>query len=323
MWFSLLKKKIGVRNFQGVLFEEYCLNSNRTTPICTTCIELCQPGALFFDNGKLNLDYSKCENCKFCIYHCPTYAIHLETDVIYKYEEKIKRSEVVCFTCDQNIKFEGDITVPCLSILSPELLFVAFVHKKPVQIYLDKNTCKTCKNNWSMKKSISYLQELNYLSNCHVEIINGQYEKMKESPLKRRAIDLFDVITRRLKKQTNLTSCSYNENIGEILNRTYLLEYLKIDQKEQYLSKKLAKALKLVKIEVSDECILCGDCVENCPVGALSITSNTKKEILQFQMMKCIDCEICKNTCLYINRSTETKLNEDLLKRKTLHEKLI
>ena len=45
--------------------------------------------------------------------------------------------------------------------------------------------------------------------------------------------------------------------------------------------------------KISDECIMCGACVGECPVGAISEASNARA----IDEDKCISCGACAGTC--------------------------
>ncbi len=45
--------------------------------------------------------------------------------------------------------------------------------------------------------------------------------------------------------------------------------------------------------KINDNCIECGSCAENCPVGAIT-PGNNKYEI---NPSKCIDCGTCASVC--------------------------
>lgn len=47
---------------------------------------------------------------------------------------------------------------------------------------------------------------------------------------------------------------------------------------------------------ISNECHGCGDCIDKCPVGAISESRQVKVVI---DPKVCVDCGMCKKTCWY------------------------
>ena len=45
--------------------------------------------------------------------------------------------------------------------------------------------------------------------------------------------------------------------------------------------------------KISDECVKCGECANNCPVGCIS--EGDKK--YQVDASQCIDCGACEGSC--------------------------
>ena len=308
MWMSWLQKRLRNRNDEVVFFENDCLYNNGSS--CKACIDLCQFGAFQIENEKVMFDSSNCIKCKLCCHCCPREAIYIKSELIYQYELIINECDEIRFTCPVNQNSENDVVVPCLSILSPEMILIAFNQNKHVEIYFDPTLCKYCKLSWSMKNSISYLQEFNYIARGRVNII---HEKVRDIQQKKSNFrDLW------FKQDQNSCSTTQVEQQDNQKKRSYLIEYLKKEGKDQYLSLKMAKALRLTQLNVNEKCILCGYCVETCPVGALDIIYENKSKILVFQPINCIGCGICQNSCSNITLIPETKLSKELLQPKIL-----
>lgn len=59
---------------QGCNFDcKYCHNPETIQPCvhCGACVAYCKPGALTFENGRVQYDISKCVLCDECFHHCP------------------------------------------------------------------------------------------------------------------------------------------------------------------------------------------------------------------------------------------------------------
>lgn len=308
MWHSWLQKKLTNNDEEVEFFENECLYNQGAE--CTACVDLCRSGAFKIVDEKIAFDPDPCINCKLCSHCCPSDAIYIDSESVYHYEQKIIDRDIVCFTCPEHPNSDADIVVPCLSILSPEMVLIAFIHNKHVQIYFESSICKSCNLGWCMKNSIKYLRELNYITNGHVEIIHHEVEKVRRKKFSFR--DFF------LQLEDNWLNSTQFEMPESRNKRSYLIEYLNKEGKDHYLSLRLAKALRLTRLKVSENCILCGDCVDNCPVNALGIVFNDRKTMLVYQPIKCISCGICEKYCSNISLIPETKLSRELLEIVTL-----
>ncbi|MCT8137021.1 4Fe-4S dicluster domain-containing protein [Anaerobacillus sp. CMMVII] len=79
------------------------------------------------------------------------------------------------------------------------------------------------------------------------------------------------------------------------------------------MSVNLAEKFKLITLTVDDHCDLCEKCVNHCPTGALNIVNNDEGITLSHNVIQCIDCELCSDSCLYINRALQTCLYEGVV----------
>lgn len=323
MWERWLFKRVMDKNSVR-LVENYCLYSRNKEASCTACLDVCQKDALSLIDGKMKLDQKKCNDCKLCVQHCPTDALYLESEMLHSYEKKIIARENVCFTCEKQKTSNDDVVIPCLSSLSPELVLIALMHNKSVQIYYNSTKCKDCPLNYNVAKSMEWLQELDYISYGDVHIIDDIFEKKaKKKDLTRR--ELFSATKNKAKDEVGTLlldsfdqSLSVKDKIPLPDRRKYLAEFVKREEKEKFLSMNLAEGLKLTKIKVNDNCNLCERCVKLCPTGALKLAENDGKLSLTYKAIQCINCEICSDNCSYIDRSIDTCLCEGLIMPKVV-----
>lgn len=306
MWRFLFKKLPS--NDKLFFNENECLYNNGAT--CTACVEICPSNAFQLKDGRVIFDISSCEECKLCVHTCPIDAIHIESEMLLHYEKKIMEQESICFTCPLHVTSDTDIVVPCLSIISPELVLIAVNHHKDVQIFFRPSNCQSCKLGWRMKHSIKYLQELNYITRVKVEIIHEEEEKVK--PL---SLSLWSFL---LKTELHSMPPQKLPRVVYRNRRSYLVEYVKNESHGQFISLRLAKALRLTKCKVSKACQLCGHCVEVCPVNAIDFINDKGVKILVFKPIKCIGCGLCEKNCINISLEQETRLSKYLLNMKLL-----
>ncbi|QOY38364.1 4Fe-4S dicluster domain-containing protein [Anaerobacillus isosaccharinicus] len=294
--------------------EYYCLYSRNKNAVCTSCIDICPTKAIILEEGKITFDQNSCNDCNLCIHHCPTDALYLEKETLQQYEKKIITRDSVCFTCEKQEHSRDDIIIPCLSSLSPELVLIALMQKKSVQIFSEPAICQKCTLNYNVEKSISWLQEIDYIAYGDVHIINDSYEKSgKKRPITRR--ELFSLSKTKAKDEVGsllLDSFDLKLTVKNKIplpeRRKYLAEFIIREKGERYLSIHLAEGLNLTRVKVDEECDLCGRCTQLCPTGALNLSDENDHLTLTYQAIQCINCEICSNNCSYIERSTETCL---------------
>lgn len=62
---------------------------------------------------------------------------------------------------------------------------------------------------------------------------------------------------------------------------------------------------KKVKYTISNACILCQNCFNNCPKNAISLDNTNFKYEINSDM--CISCGICFRNCVYRAIDKETK----------------
>ena len=61
-------------------------SKNKCKHECSRCIDICEKKAVLKNNGKIEIDYSRCNFCRECIEICPNYALSI-SGKIYTVEE--------------------------------------------------------------------------------------------------------------------------------------------------------------------------------------------------------------------------------------------
>jgi NAD-dependent dihydropyrimidine dehydrogenase PreA subunit len=328
MWQKFLMKRMIDKSFVR-WSENRCLRNRNKQSQCSLCEEICPQPALVIEDGKLTFDHSTCSNCRLCIHVCPTEAFNYEFEQLHKYEQKIQSYESVCFSCGEQGDSNTDVILPCVSSLTPEMLMIADLHDKKVQILWDEKHCRSCKSNWTHERDFSWVREWNKseASNNKVEIINKKGEKLAaKRKITRR--ELFSFTKNKTKEQLAtlvFDSFDHAPNFKNKLplteRRKYLLAYLKKNSELGIVPKKVAKKIGVVNISVTSNCKICQKCSATCPTGALTIVETEDTKSLTFQPQQCIDCDICEHACLEISKHP-IKFEEITLKKVLLEQKL-
>lgn len=326
MWQKFLMKRIIDKSFVR-LSENRCLRNRNKHSQCSLCEEICPQPALSFVDGKLTLDSSKCSNCRLCIHICPTEALNYEAEQLHKYEQKIQSFESICFSCEEQGDPSTDVILPCVSVVTPEMVMIADLYDKKVQILWSEKHCRSCKSNWSHERDFSWINEWNdcKTSENKIEVIDAKEAKIAtKRKISRR--ELFSLTKNRTKEQVATLVFDSFDNSSDMKNklsltdkRKYLLAYLNKKNILGVVPKKVAKKLGTINLKVTSNCQLCQKCSATCPTGALNIVETEDSKSLLFKPQHCIDCDICEHICLEISKHpiafeqivTETVLQEE------------
>lgn len=283
------------------------------------------------EDGKVKLDENLCNNCRQCIHVCPTEALYYESEMMKKFENRISQKESVTFACEKQGSKQGhDVVLPCLSALTPEYLMTSELYDKKSEIFCDSEVCNTCEVNWDPFTGLKWLEEWNQQSvvKNSVPIINQIDQKTGGTRTYNRR-ELFTMSSNQTKGQIAdlfLDSfqkiSSLKEKISQTEKRKYLLAFLEKNREFPLIDKNgvLSAKLHVTKIQVTADCTVCQKCSSICPTGALKVTNNENTASLNFYTDQCVDCDICKQVCEYIEKTPINDLTE-ILENHILQEK--
>ena len=249
-----------------------CLRNEYANNACTLCQDACAHEAFVFKQGKLRLD-PLCTQCGACMGSCPTKALSLYGFSMQKALDFVKKEDSPRFTC------KGEM--PCLGALSVDEWCALLLEGKNVTCNLLE--CTTCEHNSNgvIESMIrARIDEANaFMATLHKnERINLSFQKPKES-------------TRRAFFERFIAPTTFVVSVPEAP-----LSHLKKALKHTLSSRHKANTFSfLYSKEISQTCDNCKECVQFCPMGALSY--NTDQTQLLFQMGKCIGCGICEVIC--------------------------
>ncbi|MCT8137020.1 hypothetical protein H1D32_04265 [Anaerobacillus sp. CMMVII] len=81
------------------------------------------------------------------------------------------------FDLQKTKRHQDDIVLPCLSVITPELILVAHMHNKWVQVFYNHHKCRNCPLNHNVSKTMETLRELDYITNYDIELIDDEFDK--------------------------------------------------------------------------------------------------------------------------------------------------
>lgn len=309
MWRTLLSKTFSKTSL--TLDQPNCLRQRSKQHDCRLCLSGCPVQAIALENGKPELDKSKCLECGICCHLCPTQVFQQETEKLSHYEQLLQQKAVACFACHKQGRQADDILLPCLQVLAPEFLMLAYLKEIPVQIYWDPQTCNYCGCAFSQEKLKDWIHDWNLFigQSAQIEIIaSSELKRGKNKTISRR--DFFTLSGNQFKKQIGYyLDASFEETPlrGKVpvpQSRLYLQKFLqRAEVHSRPLAGRLAQLLRLCTLTVQESCSLCGKCTVLCPTGALRIEQQEEQRQLVFEALRCLDCGICRGTCQSLARS--------------------
>ena len=309
MWQFLIGRMIEKNSIR--INSSHCLHVRFKNYSCQSCKNICPAKAINIENNQITIDESRCNQCGLCAHICPTETFFIEQERLSAYEEKIHDKEQVCITCAKQSNNEQDISLPCLSLLTPEMLMIAVIKRIPVQIFYQNKICDSCDLSFDQQYLIKWVNKWNSLftDNDKAIIINdSNLKKSKLKGISRR--EFFTSGKSKVKKQVgsfiydSFKKDTVKDKIQLSDKRQYLKQFIKLDRYYgTIIDREIAKQLKLININVSEECTVCGRCSVICPTGALITKKEENNKVLYFEPIKCIDCDVCIKQCGYLSKS--------------------
>lgn len=284
-----------------------CLRTVSESTNCSNCIDVCPQPALNIQERKLKFTSSNCSNCKLCIHSCPTEAINNQTEKLVFYEQKIRQRNEVIFACNEHGLTDKHLIVPCIFLLTPELLMMTTFYNKDVKILWNNKICLSCHSNWTDEKCLKWLED------WQNALCDGKEIELIGSSKKIGGISsITSQIKQKMKRERNNSEESILDdfhmkfNLSEKIfiteRRQLALAFFDKLKKEGKIPRGLSQKLNLVHVKTKKSCNICKKCTNACPTGALSVETTTTERSLIFKPRYCINCDICENICLEIKK---------------------
>ncbi len=270
-----------ITNVETPIFDrDICVNKGQKRFACTSCVDLCDSGALHFKEGERvpYFDKEKCEGCRLCSKFCPKGALTLNEQ--YKsLLEKSLRADKMLFSCKSNPKVQGGERVSCLAAIP----FAVYAYMSTeTKIMLDCEFCNECSQNKS-RAVTGLTDKLSLFTSYDVSDTSGAFDIAPEEVLSRR--DLFKSLKDRATETVNIILPEDGE--GDIF--------------KEALKRKLAISGGRHKISTfifNKNCNGCGHCEMLCPVRAIKIeyVGDSLGKVYH-DTVKCTGCDICTKVC--------------------------
>jgi ferredoxin len=100
-----------------------------------------------------------------------------------------------------------------------------------------------------------------------------------------KALTIHEEIKKKIKKETTQDLVGIKRN-----------DYVKAVNKGK-LEGESTLDIHAYRVDINDNCTLCGVCAKKCPTGALSMSSNEKAVMILNEPHKCIGCNLCVTLC--------------------------
>lgn len=282
------------------LFSERCLRRRLSRFSCTLCIDNCPSQALELVKGQVHFDQFQCTACGRCVSVCPSETFESTTANIYR-EIKNKKTDNVLFSCyGHQTGTPEEITLPCLGIISPEVILY-LASSKYTSVSLNTEGCSKCGNSkaaHSLLKSIELLRtDFSDFINTTIKVSNRPGTNTEVPSVRRRSFlqtigkEISELVSSQIsaKKAPESTAQTAIKKLSakrKLLNESPLF-------KDAHVRDKLCPQMVL-----TEACTLCPLCTGMCPTGALKrVRSNNAGKTLSFTPLLCSECGLCEDFC--------------------------
>ncbi len=132
-----------------VFLRDFCTRPFGSS--CTRCIETCPKGAIAFANAQAAIDSQACTSCGMCVGACDAFSLaNISAEGVRTHMRKIALSgQTVILTCSYVLPRGFDaadnvVVLPCLAMLSPELLTVSLAEGQKLSVAVSFDACESC-----------------------------------------------------------------------------------------------------------------------------------------------------------------------------------
>lgn len=304
--FSLLTKTAGTTPVAEIVAGR-CLRGRLSSFDCTRCLDSCAANALFLQNGKIQIDDTRCTGCGRCTAVCPAEALVFAGFDLCRMLDECDSFVDYVFNCPrQEQTFLKELSLPCIGVLSTEaLLSIALKGNGPV--YFNLLACPDCPQFQGVAAFVDTLGRVQkriapYLGSdlraiCAASQLPAVLPRDRRSFLLGLGSNVASLVqSRYATKPPRSEKEPKKANNRRLPEKTALLEKVIMAQDSALVQTLLAQCTPTLSL--TDSCTLCPRCTGMCPTGAIKLVrqeDNSKK--LSFSAGRCTGCGLCAAFC--------------------------
>jgi len=279
-----------------------CLRKRLNTNQCQRCVRSCPSGAVTLNDREIVFVEEKCTGCMACTAVCPQDALESEYD-IKELVHLCKGDADIVITCiRQKQSGPDEIILPCIGILSKQVLSAIFL-KNSKSVIINVAGCAKCCN---QKVSDNFVNEYKLLAEVFVKVktskisLNYNDQQLHDIIVDRRLyltnIKKFATTVTKKSITTNRTTLpEKKETTRRIPVKVRLLKNLVAELETE--SRKKIFELFCKQLSINDECTFCPLCKGICPTGAIQIERSEGGKKIKFNPLDCSCCGLCVEFC--------------------------
>lgn len=345
------------------LYFGLCSGNRDRNSTCRECVNVCPQGLLKVGDRGLSeeVDLTACRSCGLCATVCPNgvFEVKEPSDIalIKKISSLLEKKEKLTVGCymggGKDKKYGCDLTLMCLGRLN-EAILVAASAMGAKELLLKTGACRECEKKAALsviERSVENSQQLLQAFGKDTKIVfleeapaaemseKGEEKKTEETYERREFLKFLKGDTLSV---AAMVAVGAIDNLKEAVSpqkeqeKPAGLEY-RVPAKRQILIHFLRKLgepklehisganLPLAQVSIQENCHLCDWCSQFCPTGALKSTTKGGIKGIEFSLLLCTGCGLCKLVCsdgiLSLSDRIETAgLIEDEAKRLVSYE---
>lgn len=293
---------------------------------CQACLDVCPVDALRIEDGGIDV-LDSCRKCGLCVPVCPTSALS-----IGRYSPKNLQSmiataaqscEEVYITCTRalgHLPSDGQIVLPCVGIISPEVWFSLLVTYDNLNVYLPWGICDRCRTTTGeqvysafIDKAEMYSERTVGLETEEADLKLGKLHEVERkeflknmakkagvgaasiNPLTRKMTQAAQRLQLQQKRLSDITKMVERATgAAERSARRLLTSDRALLMLTLYDHPHLAHNLQLTVASVDETCRGEGRCAQVCPTHAIDMGDQGTPVV---HLPHCVGCALCVDLC--------------------------